>query len=89
VAEFEEAREMLPELRSRMIVRLDPGRNDLDEIAGVPLVELAYGQGVMDAARELKSSHPGLVVMVRLPLDEKAADRVLELARERGPCRPP
>ena len=46
------------------------------------LVELDDGPKVLDRLKAVKFHHPRLVVSVRLPLDEKAADRAAELAEE-------
>ncbi|MBT4510653.1 MAG: hypothetical protein HOC20_00395, partial [Chloroflexi bacterium] len=80
VAEYEEARGPLTEHREHLIVRFDPQKDFLEEIEGVPLVELAYSESVLNAVVEIKKQSPGTVISIRLPLDENAVERASGLA---------
>lgn len=47
----------------------------------VRLVELTDHEGVLTQLEALKRRHPGLVTMIKVPADERAASRVSELAQ--------
>jgi glutamate synthase domain-containing protein 2/NAD-dependent dihydropyrimidine dehydrogenase PreA subunit len=70
--------------RGRMIVRLDPVPDDLEGLRGVAAVELFYAEDVLRTIERLKAAHPGLLVSVRIPLDEHAAVRASRLAATTG-----
>ncbi len=80
VADLEEARGRLSRLCPNMIVRLgaDAGTTKIPDEARV--VELAYGDDVMETAGAVKRRSPKTVISIRVPLDEQAADRVSHLA---------
>jgi glutamate synthase domain-containing protein 2/NAD-dependent dihydropyrimidine dehydrogenase PreA subunit len=81
VVDYEEAEEMLPEERGRLVVRMDPSKASEGAVDGVPIVELADSADVMDAVAEVKRQQPAVITSIRVPLDERAAMRVTELAR--------
>ncbi len=80
VATAAEAGGALSDLKDRLIVRFDPARDDAADLAGARMAELLYSDGVLDEAAKIKEAHPGMVVSIRLELDEKAADRASALA---------
>jgi len=79
VASGPEAAGILADHRHRLIVKFEPKRDRLEQFEGVSILELAYGRDVLKQAADLKAKAPGVIVSVRLPLDEHAADRALRL----------
>ena len=63
------------------LVRFDPAADAMESLAGASAVELADSDGVMDEIARIKKVRPDIVSAVRLPLDERAADRAADLAR--------
>jgi len=61
-------------------VQIDPSKDDISGLKGVPIAELQYSDSTKGDVEKVKSGLPGIIVSVRLPLDEKAPDRALELA---------
>lgn len=81
VATAAEAADNLSDLAGSLIVKLD-GPVSADAAAGgAPLVELAYGDQVMDQLAQVKQLWPETITSIRLELDEYAAERVLQLTR--------
>ncbi|MFA4837216.1 MAG: glutamate synthase-related protein, partial [Dehalococcoidia bacterium] len=81
VAEYEEASGPLAKYRKNLIVKFDPRKHSISSIEGVPIIELAYNSGVMDAVSRIKKQSPNTVISIRLMLDEHAAGRASELAK--------
>ncbi|MCF8063932.1 MAG: alpha-hydroxy-acid oxidizing protein [Desulfarculaceae bacterium] len=75
VATYDEAAGLLADLKANLIVRVDGVPADLGPLEGAAMAEMLYAPGVMDQVAQLKELRPDLVVAVRLPLDENAADR--------------
>ncbi len=84
VATYEEAAGPLAEFREHLIVRLEGIPTDLEPLKGVSLVELAWSPQVAENIKALKEQLPGVVISVRLPLNEDAAQRAAELAKGSG-----
>jgi glutamate synthase domain-containing protein 2/NAD-dependent dihydropyrimidine dehydrogenase PreA subunit len=82
VARSEEASGHLADFKGRLIVRFDPEKDDPGALAGVPVAELEYQDGVLDAVHGIRARYPGMVVSVRLALDEHATGRAAALARD-------
>ncbi|OQA29395.1 MAG: Glutamate synthase (NADPH) large chain precursor [Verrucomicrobia bacterium ADurb.Bin345] len=78
----EDAREMPAEGRKGMIAGFDPQRGDPLALRGFPIVEMPYADDAPRHVARLRSTNPGVIVSVRLPLDEQAVARAVELARE-------
>lgn len=79
VAQGAEASRLLTDRRRSLIVRFDPKRDRIEQLEGVPIIELAYTVGVLKQAAALKAKMPGVIVSIRLPLDEHAVERALRL----------
>jgi glutamate synthase domain-containing protein 2/ferredoxin len=69
------------ELKGNLIVHCDPARDDLAQLAGAAMAELSWSDRALDEMSRVKEMHPGLIVSIRLPLDEHAPERVAMLAR--------
>ncbi|HUT52672.1 MAG TPA: glutamate synthase-related protein [bacterium] len=82
VATAEEAAGVLAEFKDRLIVRLDPERDDALAAKGAALIELIYSDGTPGRIAALKKADPAAIVSVRLVLDENAAQRALALTRQ-------
>jgi glutamate synthase domain-containing protein 2/NAD-dependent dihydropyrimidine dehydrogenase PreA subunit len=80
VATFDEAVGVLKQHRGRLIVRFDPCRDDPAGLEGIPIAELAYADDVLRWVEKLKAAQPGIIVSLRIPLDEHAVDRAAKLA---------
>ena len=80
VATAEEARGILSPFQEHLIVRLEPDRDDLSGLESVQIAELPDSKEVFDHLARFQASRPDLILSVRLPLDEHAVGRALELA---------
>lgn len=69
-----------PEERAKVVVRVEPGDEDPDAMKGFGFAELSYTESVLDAVGAVRSVSPETLVIVRVPLDGNARDRVLALA---------
>jgi ferredoxin len=65
VATGAEAVGNLADHRNRLIVKFDPKRDRIEQLEGVSILELAYGNDVLKQAAALKAKAPGLIVSVR------------------------
>ena len=81
IAEYEEVQGPSDEYRKNLMVKFDPDRHSLSAVEGVPILEFAYTDGVMDSVSRIKEESPNTIVSIRLPLDEHAAELALQLAR--------
>ncbi|MHC4176529.1 MAG: glutamate synthase-related protein, partial [Planctomycetota bacterium] len=80
VASFEEAAGVLEIYREHLIVKFDPKTDDPATLQGVRIAEMAYCDDVLQIIERVKSSQPAIIVSVRVPLDEHAAERASKLA---------
>jgi len=80
VADPVEARGELGEYAEQLMVRLKPGEMDAFPCGKFRAVELAWGDKVIERAGSVKSSCPGTLVSVSLPLDESSVSRATGLA---------
>ncbi len=81
---YEQATNGLGDLRKKLIVKIDPASQSLKDIDGAPAVELQYDDDVADQLAKIKAERPDLIVSIRVPLDENAAERVVALAKNGG-----
>ena len=80
VASFEDAAGPLADHRRHLIVRFDPQTDDPAGLEGIPIAEVAYCDEAVESIRRAKSSQTGIIVSVRVPLDERAPQRASQLA---------
>ncbi|MDY6843034.1 MAG: glutamate synthase-related protein [Thermodesulfobacteriota bacterium] len=81
VADYEEAQELLAENQKNLVVKFDPHKHSMSSLVGVPIVELAYSEDVMDIVTKVKDQNPDIITSIRLPLDMHAAKRATNLAK--------
>jgi len=81
VATYEDAVGIFKNEIDNLIVQFDPAKDDPAGLKGVSIVELAYGDDVVEAANCLRKVYPELVISVRVPLNENAGERASKLAR--------
>jgi len=84
VTSLNDANGVLEKHKEHLIVRFDPARDDVNELHGAAIVELPWSEDVFAVIEKLTTVYPGIIVSVRLPLDENAAERAAALAAE-GP----
>jgi ferredoxin len=75
-----EAARTLKSHRHCLIVRFDPACDSAEAIEQAPAIELDYSPKVLDEAAKLKKSHPQAMRFVRVPFDEQATSRAIQLA---------
>ncbi len=80
VATEAEATGEMAGLDDRLVVRLAGVPADSSVLGRAPMAELEYSGDVLELAAKVKALKPGIIVAVRLPLDENAAARTVELA---------
>ena len=80
VATTEDALGSLAEFRDSLIVKYDPKAGIPADIADVPIFEFADTTDVIDVVSRVKARSPQTIASIRLPLDERAADRASVLA---------
>jgi glutamate synthase domain-containing protein 2/Na+-translocating ferredoxin:NAD+ oxidoreductase RNF subunit RnfB len=76
VATYAQAVQSPPGERAHLIARYDPQSDDIRQLGGVAIIELADSDGVGQAISSVGQTWPGVVVSVRLPVDERAFERV-------------
>ncbi len=84
VALSEDARGPLEKHKEHLIVRFDQDRDDIKDLHGATIVEVAWSRNVTHLIEEITAANPNVIVSVRLPLDENAPGRAIALAVE-GP----
>lgn len=80
VASYADAAGLLADWRANLIVQFDPRTDDAQGLEGVAIVELADSDVAEEAISSLRQSWPQTVISVRLPADERAAERARILA---------
>jgi glutamate synthase domain-containing protein 2/Na+-translocating ferredoxin:NAD+ oxidoreductase RNF subunit RnfB len=82
VASFKDANGVLEKHKEHLIVRFDPAHDDVSKLYGTAIVELAWSKDISSVITKIIEANPGIIVSVRLPLDEKAVERSIALANE-------
>ena len=80
VASLEDANGVLEKHKEHLIVRFDPARDDVNELYGTAIVELAFSENIPAVIEKITEIHPGIIVSVRLPLDENSVEQATALA---------
>jgi len=68
--------------RKGMIGCYDPAHGDPSGLKGFSIVEMPYADDALRHVERLQSVLPGVIVSVRVALDENAVDRIVKLVRE-------
>jgi len=84
VTSLKDANDALAKHREHLIVRFDTAYDDVKDLRGIAIVELAWSENIPAAIRKITATNPSIIVSVRLPLDENAVERVISIASE-GP----
>jgi glutamate synthase domain-containing protein 2/Na+-translocating ferredoxin:NAD+ oxidoreductase RNF subunit RnfB len=84
VTSVKDANGVLKKHKEHLIVRFDPARDDVEDLHGAAIVEVAWSKDIAAAIEKINTANPGIIVSVRLPLDENAVERATALVAE-GP----
>jgi len=79
VASLKDATGVLEKHKEHLIVRFDPARDDVENLHGTAIVELAWSKDIRAVIERVTEANPGIILSVRLPLDENAAERTAAL----------
>jgi len=84
VASLNDAKSILEKHQEHIIVMFDPACDNVKDLHGVAIVELAWSENFLETIKEITASNPGIIISLRLPLDENAVERAINLAAK-GP----
>jgi glutamate synthase domain-containing protein 2/Na+-translocating ferredoxin:NAD+ oxidoreductase RNF subunit RnfB len=79
VASLEDAHGVLKKHKEHLIIRFDPTRDDINELYGTAIVELAWSENILAVMKKIIEANPGIIVSVRLSLDENAPEMATAL----------
>ena len=82
VVTYEEAQRTTADCRNSFVVKFDPDKHSLLDIEGAPIIEIAYSDTTIDAMAKIKAQNPSIITSIRLPLDEHAVERALQLTQK-------
>lgn len=82
VTGVEESCSFLADYAQHMILKFNPDTDDISLLKGIPIVEVPYSEKVLEKAKSIKSVYPSIIVSIRLPLDEYALKRALQLSSQ-------
>jgi glutamate synthase domain-containing protein 2 len=74
------AQNISPDLKHSLMVIFDPDRDKPYILKDVPAAQITYSASTVKDINTLKDKLPGLLVSVRVPLDENALKRAVKLA---------
>ena len=80
VASLSDAKGILKKHQDHLIVKFDPACDNVKDLHGVAIVELVWSQNLPAIIEKITASNPGIIVSVRLGLDENAVERAINLA---------
>lgn len=80
VASLKDAKGVLEKHKEHLIVRFDPASDDVNELYGTAIVELAWFENIPAVIKKINDANPGIIISVRLPLDENAVELAGTLA---------
>jgi glutamate synthase domain-containing protein 2/Na+-translocating ferredoxin:NAD+ oxidoreductase RNF subunit RnfB len=84
VASLRDANGVLEKHRQHLIVRFDPANEDVKSLHGTAIVELAWSKDIQTVIEKINAANPGIIISVRLPLDENSVKRAVALVAQ-GP----
>ncbi|MHC4221197.1 MAG: glutamate synthase-related protein, partial [Planctomycetota bacterium] len=80
VASLKDAKGTREKHQEHVIVKFDPAYDNVKDLHGADIVEIAWSQTVPATIEEITKVNPGIIISVRLPLDENAVERAIALA---------
>ncbi len=84
VASLEDAVGVLADYRSNLIVKFNPDNDDIGKLEDIKIVQVQYREKIEEAIAKIKQANPGIIVSVRIDLDENAVRRATALAADCG-----
>jgi glutamate synthase domain-containing protein 2 len=75
-----EAKPLMERFSETIALRFDPARDDLNDLAGAPMIEIADAADVFETSQNIRQVNETAVISIRLKLDENAPARAAELA---------
>ncbi|HEG43030.1 MAG TPA: hypothetical protein ENH94_03170 [Phycisphaerales bacterium] len=82
VASLADANGLLEKHKGHLIVRFDPANDDVKDLHGIAIVEIAWSQDAISVVEKITASNPGIIVSIRLPLDEDAVENATALTEQ-------
>ncbi len=82
VASYEDATKGLSKHRDHLIVKLEPDHYDSTRLKDIAIVEMAYSEHIIKNIELVKASNADVIVSIRIPLDEYAAERAVKLSAD-------
>jgi glutamate synthase domain-containing protein 2/Fe-S-cluster-containing dehydrogenase component len=80
VASLSDAADMLSEQREHLIVKYEPGSDDVEKLSRFAIVEIDYSKDILQILEKIKTVNPNIIVSVRICLDEHSVSRASNLA---------
>jgi len=84
VASLKDANSVLVKHKEHLIVRFEPARDDIKDLRGTAIAELGWSEDIPAVIKKITAAHPGVIISVRLPLDENTVERATSIVTE-GP----
>ncbi len=81
ITSMEDACGGLIQEKAHLMVKFNPAKHDAHKLEGISFVELEYTESVINDIHQLKALYPQLVTSIRIPFDEHAPDRAINLAK--------
>ncbi len=82
VASLKDANGMLAKHKEHLIVRFDAASDDVKDLHGATVVEINWTEDVFEVIEKITAANQGMVVSVRLKLDENAVARAVAMTEK-------
>jgi glutamate synthase domain-containing protein 2/Na+-translocating ferredoxin:NAD+ oxidoreductase RNF subunit RnfB len=80
IASLEDASGSLADHQDHLMVQFDPANDDAARLDSAAITELSYSDDIAENIETIRSVNPDTIISARIPLDEHAVARALELA---------
>ena len=80
ILDIPDAKPLLKRFSGAIALRFDPVRDDVSDLAGAPMIEIADGADAFETTGKIRQVNDTAVISIRLALDENAPARAVELA---------
>ncbi|MDP7286461.1 MAG: glutamate synthase-related protein [Phycisphaerae bacterium] len=80
ILDIPDAKPLMERFSKSIALRFDPARDDVSDLAGTPMIEIADGADVFETSEKIRQVNDTAVISIRLKLDENAPTRAAELA---------